>query len=149
MGSYYDFFKSDSIDEEVHWSVPYYDAIGDMGLVITASAAVVVDGKIYKECSHNLLEFSIRLIQYIFSPGELRGVVGADISMRELLADVTYFKANSDRAYSFIIDQHFRTLAHPFLPSPSSIDSDPVFVNISMLERRYANKDICYCIFFL
>ncbi|XP_039260646.2 VWFA and cache domain-containing protein 1-like [Styela clava] len=116
MGSYYNFFKSESINTHVHWSVPYYDAIGGAGLVITASAAVVYDGT-------------------------LKGVVGADISMRELLTEITYFKVNSDMGYSFLVDKNFRAIAHPFLPAPSSVDGDPVMVNITMLERSPALKD--------
>ena len=52
-----------------------------------------------------------------FPRGHLRGVVAVDMSIEELMADVTYFQ-QGQVAYSFIIDRTGRALFHPLLPTP-------------------------------
>lgn len=64
------------------------------------------------------------------------GVVGADLSLHELLADVTYFKAAGDGAYAFIIDFTGRVIIHPFQPSPITVSADPIFTDVSTFERE-------------
>lgn len=68
--------------------------------------------------------------------GELVGVVGADLTMQELFADIAYFRVAGHTAYVFIIDLTGRVLMHPYMPAPGSVDEDPVVTNIDAFERN-------------
>uniref|UniRef100_H2ZMZ9 Cache domain-containing protein n=1 Tax=Ciona savignyi TaxID=51511 RepID=H2ZMZ9_CIOSA len=116
MGSYYSFFaKHKSSSEashaaaEVVWSVPYYD-VGGLGLVVTAAAPVVVNDK-------------------------LVGVVGVDLTMHELIADVTYFSVAANMGYAFLLDIFGKVMMHPLLPSPAAVSDDPVITGVEAFER--------------
>ncbi|XP_077862056.1 VWFA and cache domain-containing protein 1-like [Saccoglossus kowalevskii] len=113
MASYYDFFshRTQQSDSPV-FSVPYQGATGT-GLMTTVALPVKYDG-------------------------QLKGVVGVDITLDDLLSDVTFFK-EGDLSYAFIYESgtkaEGRTLMHPLAPAPIRIQDDPVFVHIWSLER--------------
>ena len=66
--------------------------------------------------------------------GQFIGVVGVDITMSDLLADVTYF-SQGQSSYAFLVDRtDGRTMMHPLLPAPSSVTEPPIFVDIRTLE---------------
>nr|CAB3227392.1 VWFA and cache domain-containing protein 1-like [Phallusia mammillata] len=116
MGSYYNFFSKHrgSNEKQFHgmpviWSVPYYDA-GGIGMVLTVATPVAIDGK-------------------------LRGVVGVDVTMHELFADITYFRVAAHTTYAFLVDTAGRVLMHPFLPAPAAVYDDPVITGIDAFER--------------
>nr|XP_039264048.1 VWFA and cache domain-containing protein 1-like isoform X1 [Styela clava] len=111
MGSYYNYFAtvSNKNSNDVIWSVPYYDA-GGMGMIVTAASSIVMGDR-------------------------LVGVVGTDLSMREMMAEVTYFHAGGQASYAFVMDKTGRVLLHPHLPSPSSVKDDPVLTEIGAFER--------------
>lgn len=65
----------------------------------------------------------------------LFGVVCSDLTMANLLSDITYFK-QGESSYSFIIDGRGRTMMHPLLPLPSQASDDPIYVDVEHLERE-------------
>lgn len=65
--------------------------------------------------------------------GKFIGVVGTDISMADLLSDITYFQKGQS-SYAFMADSSGRTMMHPLLPAPSSAYGDPIFMDITALE---------------
>ena len=66
--------------------------------------------------------------------GQFIGVVAVDITMSDLLADVTYF-SQGQASYAFLVDRtDGRTIMHPLLPVPSSVTKPPIFVDIRSLE---------------
>lgn len=111
MGSYYNYFATVSTKGSpgIIWSVPYFDA-GGLGMVVTAASAILLKNR-------------------------LVGVVGTDLAMRELMADITYFHAGGQASYAFVMDKTGRVLLHPHLSSPSSVRDDPVLTDIGVFER--------------
>ena len=62
------------------------------------------------------------------------GVAAVDITMSDLLADVTYF-SQGKASYAFLVDMtDGRTMVHPLLPAPSSVTEPPVYLDIRSLE---------------
>ncbi|XP_077994597.1 VWFA and cache domain-containing protein 1-like [Glandiceps talaboti] len=119
MASYYNYF-SDVSDNPI-FSVPYQAASG-IGLVTTVALPVL-------------------------QGSTLKGVVGVDISLQDLFADITYFREGQS-TYSFIYEinrkSNGRTLSHPLLPAPNTIEQDPAFVHITSLERESQFLSLIY-----
>ena len=67
--------------------------------------------------------------------GNFIGVVGTDISMADLLSDVTYFQKGQS-SYAWMADSSGRTMMHPLLPAPSNAFVDPIFMDITALEAE-------------
>ncbi|XP_077994463.1 VWFA and cache domain-containing protein 1-like [Glandiceps talaboti] len=113
MASYYDYFSDESHSGQPIFSVPYQAASG-IGLVTTVALPV----------RHN---------------GELKGVVGVDLTLTDLTSDVTYY-GDSQLSYPFVFDSQTkavgRTLMHPLLPIPTVTDTNNVFIHITSLERE-------------
>jgi len=65
--------------------------------------------------------------------GKFIGVVGTDISMEDLLSEVTYFEKGQSR-YAWMADSSGRAMMHPLLPAPSHGFVDPIFMDITALE---------------
>ena len=65
--------------------------------------------------------------------GRFIGVVGTDISMEDLLSEITYFQRGQS-SYAFMADSSGRTMMHPLLPTPSAAYADPIFMDITALE---------------
>ena len=65
--------------------------------------------------------------------GRFIGVVGTDISMEDLLSEITYFQRGQS-SYAFMADSSGRTMMHPLLPAPSAAYADPIFMDITALE---------------
>ncbi|XP_006817010.2 VWFA and cache domain-containing protein 1-like, partial [Saccoglossus kowalevskii] len=111
MASYYDHYANPQIDVPT-FSVPHQGASG-IGLLTVVSLPVI----------HN---------------NNFEGIVGIGITLEDLFSDVTYFR-QGELSYSFIfeVSSKFvgRTLLHPLLPAPNTVDEDPVFVHITSLER--------------
>ena len=64
------------------------------------------------------------------------GVAAVDITMSDLLADVTYF-SQGEASYAFLVDRtDGRTMMHPLLPAPSSVTEPPVYLDIRSLEPQ-------------
>ena len=70
-----------------------------------------------------------------------KGVTCIDVSISDLLSDVTYFQQGG-LSYAFVVDSNGRTLMHPLLPAPSSLEHDPVFVHLTSLERDQEVADV-------
>ena len=70
-----------------------------------------------------------------YHKGKFIGVVGTDISMADLLSEVTYFQ-RGQRSYAWMADSSGRTMMHPLLPAPSDAYGDPVFMDITALEQE-------------
>ncbi|XP_070571541.1 VWFA and cache domain-containing protein 1-like [Ptychodera flava] len=122
MARYYNFFShAEKLGNEAVFSVPYQPSSG-IGLMTTVALPVKYNG-------------------------ELKGVVGIDITLHDLLADITYFK-ESDTSYAFIYEVNTkaegRTLLHPLLPAPVNLEDDPVFVHVTALEREGEFRDIVF-----
>ncbi|XP_033726771.1 VWFA and cache domain-containing protein 1-like [Pecten maximus] len=109
MASYYNRFSSNRHRTEPVFSVPYIDLFG-LGL-ITSVCVPVYRGS-----------------------GDLMGVACSDVTMADLLSDITYFN-QGELSYAFIADQYGRTLMHPQLPQLSSVTDDQIFVHVDHLER--------------
>ncbi|XP_070554595.1 VWFA and cache domain-containing protein 1-like [Ptychodera flava] len=123
MASYYNFFSTVVASDTPIFSVPYQAASG-IGLLTTAALPVLEGGK-------------------------LKGVVGVDITLQDLFADITYFHEGQS-TYSFIYEVETssmgRTLTHPLMPAPSTVEEDPVFVHITSLEREADFEDQVYTV---
>ena len=65
--------------------------------------------------------------------GMLVGVTCVDITMSDLLSDVTYFN-EGELSYAFIIDNKARLLMHPLLPQPYAVQEEPIYVDMLSLE---------------
>ena len=76
-----------------------------------------------------------------YHQGKFIGVVGTDISMADLLSEVTYFQ-RGQRSYAWMADSSGRTMMHPLLPAPSDAYGDPVFMYITALEQEPEFKEI-------
>ncbi|XP_071952059.1 VWFA and cache domain-containing protein 1-like [Antedon mediterranea] len=96
-----------AIQSEATFSLPYMDPIGE-GYMISVT----------KPCFYNQ---------------ELIGVVGMDLSVGDLLEDITYYQGG-EVAYSFLVDKNGNALSHPSLPRPLFVRT-PSFVDISLLEQ--------------
>ena len=76
-----------------------------------------------------------------YHQGKFIGVVGTDISMADLLSEVTYFQ-RGQRSYAWMADSSGRTMMHPLLPAPSDAYGDPVFMDITALEPEPGFNEI-------
>ncbi|XP_006819745.2 VWFA and cache domain-containing protein 1-like [Saccoglossus kowalevskii] len=122
MARYYDYFANfDKLTDEPIFSVPYQDSFG-LGMMTTAAVPV----------KYNHV---------------LKGVVGVDITLTDLLEEVTFFTGGQNSyALVFEVDTYAigRTLLHPLLPSPLVIEDEPVYVHITSLEREQEFYDRVY-----
>ncbi|XP_077996465.1 VWFA and cache domain-containing protein 1-like [Glandiceps talaboti] len=114
MARYYDFFaNTEKLGDEPIFSVPYQDAFG-LGLMTTAAIPVKYNGV-------------------------LKGAVGTDFTIDDILSDITHFRQRQ-KAYPFIyeVNTHAegRAIMHPLLPAPATIADEPVHVHITSLERE-------------
>ncbi|XP_014676321.1 PREDICTED: VWFA and cache domain-containing protein 1-like [Priapulus caudatus] len=109
MGLYYALFLKNTTVQEPSITIPYMDAWG-LGVVTTVSLPLILEG-------------------------QLKGVVGIDITMADLLSDVLYLSADA-LSYPFVIDNRGRVMMHPLLPSPVGAYEDPIFVDIRDVERN-------------
>ncbi len=66
----------------------------------------------------------------VYTSNTLRGVVGVDLTIEDLVADAAFFDAG-EFSFAFVIDSEGRTIMHPLLPPPNG---NPVFVDIALLE---------------
>ena len=95
---------------------------GGMGMIMTASAPIMV-------------------------AGELVGVVGVDLTLSDLVEDVSYFH-NDRLSYAFVIDKFNKAIMHPLLPLPFAVKEKPELVFIEELERWVCFLDSgFFCIF--
>ncbi|KAI0210265.1 VWFA and cache domain-containing protein 1 [Lamellibrachia satsuma] len=115
MGLYYTHISKTGRQPTVIFSVPYKDYFGT-GILISACLPVY----------HN---------------GELKGVVGIDRAVSDLLSDVTYFN-KGELNYAFVIDGQARVLTHPMLPRLLTIRDDPLFIRLPSLERSPQVLDV-------
>ena len=76
-----------------------------------------------------------------YHQGKFIGVVGTDISMADLLSEVTYFQTGQ-RSYAWMADSSGRTMMHPLLPAPSDAYGDPIFMDITALEPEPGFNEI-------
>ncbi|KAL9960914.1 hypothetical protein ACROYT_G034422 [Oculina patagonica] len=107
LATYYDFFSTNTIRDKPIISIPYVDAFGT-GLLTSITLP----------CYHQ---------------GKFIGVVGTDLSMEDLLSEITYFQRGQS-SYAFMADSSGRTMMHPLLPAPSDAYGDPIFMDITALE---------------
>ncbi|KAL9960908.1 hypothetical protein ACROYT_G034416 [Oculina patagonica] len=107
LATYYDFFSTNTIRDKPIISIPYVDAFGT-GLLTSITLP----------CYHQ---------------GKFIGVVGTDLSMEDLLSEITYFQKGQS-SYAFMADSSGRTMMHPLLPAPSDAYGDPIFMDITALE---------------
>uniref|UniRef100_A0ABM0MXQ2 VWFA and cache domain-containing protein 1-like n=1 Tax=Saccoglossus kowalevskii TaxID=10224 RepID=A0ABM0MXQ2_SACKO len=122
MASYYDYFYNDHNSEDPVFSAPFRSAPGT-DLLTTATLPVI-----YNE--------------------ELKGVVGVDLSLSDITADLTYMR-HGQLSYPFLFNAgssntEGRTLIHPLLPPPAVDETSSVFVHITSLEREDAFRNDVY-----
>jgi len=116
MGRYYSFFSNPTEDQAVVYAPPYFDASG-LGIITTAALPVV----------HG---------------GDLKGVVGVDLTLEDLVADAALFGGGDSKSYAFITDDLGNVLVHPLLPRPSAVTSPPVVLHISQLEKSAGFSEV-------
>ncbi|XP_033103553.1 VWFA and cache domain-containing protein 1-like [Anneissia japonica] len=90
------------------FSLPYIDPIGEAYII-----------SLTKPCFYNQ---------------ELIGIVGIDVSVGDLLEDITYYH-EGEVSYAFIADKNGNALSHPSLPRPLFVKTQPSFVDIALLEQ--------------
>lgn len=111
LGTFYGYPEIRVENTDVHWSLPYVDALG-MGLMVTASKAVYVDSN-------------------------LQGVVGYDITMAYLMEPVEFLVTES--TYAFMLDTYRGSIiSHPRLMNPQSAVTDISPVHYSIYESDAA-----------
>ena len=76
-----------------------------------------------------------------FHNGKFIGVVGTDITVEDLLSDITFFNQGQS-TYAFMISNSGRTLIHPLLPAPTDAYGDPFFMDITTLEPDAEFKEV-------
>ena len=67
--------------------------------------------------------------------GVLKGVMGVDLTLTDLLESISQYTSTIDNSYAFVADAQGRVLLHPNLPEPQHWLSDPVFLHVDELER--------------
>ena len=67
--------------------------------------------------------------------GELKGVVGVDLLLNDLLDDVAQYASTTADSYAFVADSQGRVLVHPNLPAPTDWAGPPIFLHVDELER--------------
>ena len=77
---------------------------------------------------------SVCLPVYVAEKG-FRGVTCIDSRVSDLFYNVTHFQVGKD-SYAFLTDKRGRAIVHPLLSAPKTIEDDPVFTDISALERE-------------
>ena len=77
----------------------------------------------------------------MFYQGDLKGVVGLDMTLSDLLKEVTYFH-EGDLSYIFVVDDKGRLLTHPLLPKPMAIEDDPIFLKMTTLETALKTSQV-------
>ncbi|PIK59748.1 putative VWFA and cache domain-containing protein 1-like [Apostichopus japonicus] len=102
------FYSHPPADWGVTYSLPYQDPLGK-GLIISVT----------KPC---------------FKESHLIGVIGLDISVADLLQEVSYFEEGI-KSYAFMIDKQGYTVAHPSLTKPIKMTGPPLFANIEHFEE--------------
>ncbi|XP_071850515.1 VWFA and cache domain-containing protein 1-like [Apostichopus japonicus] len=107
VGRFYSIFRPPA-DWGVTYSLPYQDPLGK-GLIISVT----------KPC---------------FKESHLIGVIGLDISVADLLQEVSYFEEGI-KSYAFMIDKQGYTVAHPSLTKPIKMTGPPLFANIEHFEE--------------
>ncbi|XP_062512839.1 VWFA and cache domain-containing protein 1-like isoform X2 [Corticium candelabrum] len=117
MGSYYSFFEPDIEIFEPTITVPYFDAFG-LGLVTTVAVPVYSGSG---------------------SGRKLAGVIGVDVTVADLVEDITYFR-RGEQSYAFVIDGKGVTLVHPLMPAPIDVADTPKYINIQSLESYNRTK---------
>lgn len=108
MGSYYDFFSEPNPSQDVVYAPPYFDASG-LGLITTAALPVYVGTT-------------------------LRGVVGVDLTIADLVAEAAFFGEGDRLSYAFIVDNNGKVLVHPLMPAPAAVEEPPTVMDISSFE---------------
>lgn len=111
MGGYYNFFASTNTNPPPVWTAPYWDSSG-LGMVVTAALPV-------------------------FYGGNLKGVVGVDLTIEDLVSDVAYFNAG-EYSFAFVTDDVGTVLMHPLLPTPQFASADAIQLDLSQLETGSA-----------
>eukprot|EP00117_Sycon_ciliatum_P009972 scpid19042/ scgid12050/ VWFA and cache domain-containing protein 1 len=119
---FYSFFASEDTSSSVIFTQPYYDAFG-LGLIMTAAAPVYTTNSDTTQV--------------------LRGVVGVDITITDLFADISYF-SDDEHQYAFMINTEGHAILHPLLNQPADLSSDPTFQDITLLEVDAAFRDQIY-----
>lgn len=66
---------------------------------------------------------------------ELKGVVGVDLLLTDLLDDVSRYTSTTADSYAFVADSQGRVLAHPNMPAPSDWQGPPIFLHVDELEK--------------
>ena len=67
--------------------------------------------------------------------GELKGVVGVDLLLSDLLDDISPYAYSTADSYAFVADSQGRVLAHPNQPAPAHWTSAPIFLHVDELEQ--------------
>ena len=119
--------------------VPFY--FSDQDFFKTHFLSIAFPAQVYTEINEaSLTTFFIILSGLLTSitlpcyhQSKFIGVVGTDISMADLLSEVTYFQ-KGQLSYAWMADSSGRTMMHPLLPAPSNAFVDPIFMDITALE---------------
>ncbi|XP_076108895.1 VWFA and cache domain-containing protein 1-like [Mytilus galloprovincialis] len=114
MSTFYLHLRKPSVDPI--YTVPYVDPFSGIGLMTSMCRQVSI------------------------TQG-FNGVACTDVKVSELLKDVEYFEEGNS-SYAFMIDKTGRTIVHPLLPDPTYLQTDPVLVDITTLERSPGSENI-------
>ncbi|XP_078657688.1 VWFA and cache domain-containing protein 1-like isoform X1 [Branchiostoma floridae x Branchiostoma belcheri] len=112
VGRFYTILST-NLSSQTHFSLPYMDRMGK-GLILSITQPVYYTKG---ENDHLLL-----------------GIVGIDLSMADLMEDMTYYEEGQS-TYAFVIDKNGYTLMHPTLQRPSLVKEQPLHTDISHFEQ--------------
>lgn len=115
VGRFYTIFLPSS-NGGVTYSLPYQDPVGK-GLIISVTKPC------FRKDNHMI------------------GVIGLDVSVADLLQEVSYFEEGS-KSYAFMIDEQGYTMAHPSLTKPIKMTEPPLFANIQHFERAIGFSNV-------
>jgi hypothetical protein len=92
-------------------------------------------------CSHSPTGLVTSICDTVLHGDELKGVACVDLRIADILGDLEYAQPGA-LSYSFIIDRTGRTFIHPLMPNPFKLEDDPIFLDISVLERAPEAQEV-------
>lgn len=83
---------------------------------------------------HFLIDLTVSATMACGKNGEI-GLLGADLYFSNIAEDITYYSNYEDYTYGFILTMEGLVVAHPSYPRPLASKKQPLFVDISYLEK--------------
>lgn len=115
-----------SFDTEASVTLPMWDPV--------AKGLNHYDKSIFLYFSDFVSDLTISATIACGKNGEI-GLLGTDLYFSNIAEDITYYSNYEDYTYGFILTMEGLVVAHPSYPRPLASKKQPLFVNISYLEK--------------